>query len=600
QAFIKALKDNGLEYNDRMFVQGDFSGRSKGFAAQLLNNNPDVEAIFCVNDDTTMGLYEELKERKLRAGRDVSVFGYDDSAMAAIASPSLSTIRADSAQMGYEALKMAVKLLNGEDIKEVVVPTEFILRDSICINGEQKRKRLGFRDIFYGNFFDIHQERVNELSIIYRQLSTSIEGISPKGFKAYSDEYNNIIHHLERFCEQGALHYADMNKFMLAIGDMERDTLANCDKEERDDIRQLFSDISKKVVLYMNEHFGDLKKDREHEGFEIKVFAHNMLQFDRGWEQSYGILLQNLEWLNIKTANIYMYEEPILHLYGKEFELPDKVYLKATLCNGKVNAVLGKKQQYDVNSIFQKTVFSNNDIQKTAFLPLFFRELIYGFLICDITDELFMHGELLLNQMSAAVKMIKLLQINEDIQQKLEENLVVLKENNVKLDNLSKSDVLTGILNRRGFLAEADNFFKEKKSRGRCVAILYIDMNNLKIINDGFGHDEGDFSLKLIGTILSEQMSDCGIAGRIGGDEYACVFSAPDADACKAVVNDIYNCFAVFNKNSDKVYNITVSIGVFISNPDNNISLEDAMIQADESLYQVKKHRTKDVLKVKC
>ncbi len=604
QAFISVLKDNGIAYNEKMFVEGDFSSRSQKVAAELLNNNPDIEAVFCVNDDTAMGLYEELKRRNLRAGRDLSVFGYDDTTMAAISSPSLSTIRADSAKMGYEAIKIAFQLMNGEDIKDVVVSTEFILRDSICKIEENVRRKQGFNDIFYGNFFNIDRERVDELSIAYRQFTSSIAGISPGEFTAYSDEYNNIIHLLEHFCEKGALHYADMNKFMLAISDMEKGVLRFCDDKERDTVRQLFSDINRKIVLYMNEHFGDLRKENENVSFEIKVFAHNMLQFDKGWEQSYGILLQNLEWLDIKVANIYIYEEPIMHLYGDKLELPDKVFLKATLNNGEVTTVLGRAQQYNTDVLLKDTLFSNpaflhSDIKQMVLFPLFFRELIYGFIICNLTDNVFKYGELLTNQMSAAVKMIKLLQINEDIQQKLDENLIVLKENNVKLDTISKSDVLTGILNRRGFLTEAEKFFKKENAAGKNVAVLYVDMNNLKIINDKFGHDEGDFSLKLIGTILSDKMKECGIAGRIGGDEYACVFSAVDTENCESVINEIYAAFTEFNKNSDKVYNITVSIGAYLVHPESDISLEDALIQADESLYQVKQHRTKEVLKEK-
>ena len=61
----------------------------------------------------------------------------------------------------------------------------------------------------------------------------------------------------------------------------------------------------------------------------------------------------------------------------------------------------------------------------------------------------------------------------------------------------------------------------DAQGQGECVLVFYADMNNLKIINDRYGHEEGDFSLKLIARLLKENVSEKGIVGRIGGDDFA-------------------------------------------------------------------------------
>ena len=95
---------------------------------------------------------------------------------------------------------------------------------------------------------------------------------------------------------------------------------------------------------------------------------------------------------------------------------------------------------------------------------------------------IFTMGDFLLNQLNSAVKMIYMLQENDLIQKQLEEHLSVLRANNLELDNLSKSDVLTGIMNRRGFFQSAEQFMKEQFAKGEKVLVSYIDMNNLKIM----------------------------------------------------------------------------------------------------------------------
>ena len=112
-------------------------------------------------------------------------------------------------------------------------------------------------------------------------------------------------------------------------------------------------------------------------------------------------------------------------------------------------------------------------------LPLYSNENLYGVVLMDLTEKVFENGEFLVNQLSSAAKMIDLLKTNEKVQQKLEESLAVLKENNIALDNLSRIDAMTGILNRRGFMDAAQKMIDRKDG---TVYVIYVDMNNLKII----------------------------------------------------------------------------------------------------------------------
>ena len=233
-------------------------------------------------------------------------------------------------------------------------------------------------------------------------------------------------------------------------------------------------------------------------------------------------------------------------------------------------------------------------------LPLYANEMLYGILMFDLTDEVLEYGEFLSNQISAAVKMLNLLKNNENIQKQLEESLYVLKENNLELETLSKKDPLTGICNRRGFFEYAEPMLKKARAAEKTFLVLYADMNNLKIINDRYGHEEGDYSLHTIAEILAEivqkEQTGDGVVARIGGDEYACALMTEKKK--ELLLQELYDAFTVRNEQSDKPYNVTVSIGACALEPGDEHSLADALSLADEQLYEVKKLRKKDVAKI--
>ncbi|MGN0377644.1 MAG: GGDEF domain-containing protein, partial [Suilimivivens sp.] len=265
--------------------------------------------------------------------------------------------------------------------------------------------------------------------------------------------------------------------------------------------------------------------------------------------------------------------------------------------DGVVSSVPYLRQEIKLKNIYYNSFIDKEKKYSFACMPLFSSEMLYGILLCDLTEGVFVNGEFLINQMSSAVKMITLLKANEQIQQKLEDSLRILRENNIALDTLSKSDSLTGIFNRRGFYTEAEKMIEENRKTGGNLLAIYVDMNNLKIINDRYGHEEGDFALKLISDILSEEMKNAGIAGRIGGDEFACIMRYQPADDGADVLTKIYDRFVMFNESSDKPYNVTVSAGASLIGAKDNITLKEALTQADEKLYEVKKFRKKDVAK---
>lgn len=606
--FVEALDSHGIEFSGQAYVEGDFTRNDTKAFKELMDKNPDMEAVFCVNDDTAIGIYEEAGKRGLQIGKDLHILGYDDIIWATKMNPPLSSVRADAAELGEEALKMAVRMIYGEKVESKILPTKFVKRDSIG-TGTQTEDNAKieifssdaidtyFDDIFFRYRHEKYQDKMKNIQKAFRELLSTLTLVYGKG----EDTPENAIkiqRALDGLLNEEALEYADINNLLNCFEGIYR-TLKNAlsDTEQRFRLQEKFSVIYRKIIRATDIRFGKIAEQQSKENYAMKVFVRDILQFEKGNDQSYTFMLGHLEWLGIKNAYVYTFKNPVMHLPREQFVPPGQMYLKAVLQEGKVSAVPSLKQTVRLKDIFNNSYTGGEKRNDYVCLPLFSKEVLYGVLLCDLTEGIFINGEFFVNHMSSAAKMITLLKANEEIQQELEDSLTVLRENNIVLYTLSKYDSLTGILNRRGFYIEAEKIIAEAEKEGGNLLAVYVDMNNLKIINDRYGHEEGDFSIKLIGDILSEEMKETGVAGRIGGDEFACIMKYQNADDGEEVLNKIYHRFTVFNHSSDKPYNITVSAGACRMAARNETALQEALTQADEKLYEVKKFRKKDVAK---
>lgn len=602
--FIRVLEENQMSYDEECFVEGNLSRFSRQAFDTLIENNPQLQGIFCVNDDTAIGLYEALKLHGRMPGKDVMVFGYDNMLSSAKMEPPLSSVWADPAQLGESALRTALRLINGEKVENQVLSTKFIRRDSLGTvtkkGGQEYDRRLDrnyidvyFNEIFYRYEKEEKDRNIAEIRAAYKKLMDKIIDLYEAGTST-AEQKHEIIRLLDVFISYNAMDYADMENFLIHI-----EQLYHAFRQKGDgwhELEDVFSIVYHKTVMALEQRLGRISESRENEQYVMKLFVRDIMQFEKGNDQSYAVLLEHLGWLDIQNAYLYVFKKPVMHLEHEELEIPDKLYLKAVCREGIVESVLGAQQERTSREIFRDSEPGKGRTSLVV-LPLFSNEMLYGILVCDMTEKLFENGEFLVNQMGSAVKMLELLKANEQIQRQLEESLVTLKENNIVLDTLSKSDVLTGIKNRRGFYHSGEKLLERNKAAGERTLVAYVDMNNLKIINDRYGHDEGDFSIKLISEILTKVAADTGLAGRVGGDEFALAVPVLPTDEERAFVEKIYNRFREYNESSTKPFNVTVSVGTCMVEPGDTLTLKEAMTLADGKLYEEKQFRVKSVAK---
>jgi diguanylate cyclase (GGDEF)-like protein len=157
-----------------------------------------------------------------------------------------------------------------------------------------------------------------------------------------------------------------------------------------------------------------------------------------------------------------------------------------------------------------------------------------------------------------------------------------------RLEKLATTDTLTGLTNRRHFLALADKEWSRFQRYQRPLSMLMVDIDHFKAVNDRFGHATGDEALKLVAENCRTGQRESDTVGRIGGEEFALLLPETDAAQARVVAERIQSNLAIqpFIADGEPVV-LTVSIGLAAATL--SMSGIDALMKAaDQALYSAK------------
>jgi diguanylate cyclase (GGDEF)-like protein len=159
-----------------------------------------------------------------------------------------------------------------------------------------------------------------------------------------------------------------------------------------------------------------------------------------------------------------------------------------------------------------------------------------------------------------------------------------------ELRDLSETDEQTGLYNRRGFLTMALRDIKLAKRVSSEVALFYMDLDGLKIINDTLGHLEGDRAIEEVAGILRGTFRDADVLSRIGGDEFAALCFCSAGIESKMILERLRENIHRHNQEASRPYQISLSIGMSVlplreATGDDHAFLLGLLAEADRLMY---------------
>ncbi len=179
------------------------------------------------------------------------------------------------------------------------------------------------------------------------------------------------------------------------------------------------------------------------------------------------------------------------------------------------------------------------------------------------------------------------------LQATVDQLLASIREREVQRQQLHQAathDQLTGLLNRAAVLDFLTHDVARRRDAGETVAVLFVDLDGLKTLNDDYGHDVGDRAIAVTADALREAVGPCDVVGRLGGDEFLVVLCAAHSPSGAAMADRIRTTVACRSVETGQiVVALQCSVGVALAQCDAETDPVELVRVADEAMYEGKK-----------
>lgn len=611
EVYRTVLAENNIPVDDSKIVYGNFSEYSEEVVSELLDRHPDLEAIVFANDQMTIGGYRVLKSRGYKIGKDILVTGFDNSITSLVQDPPLTTVENNIMDLGYNALYQAISLVKTGKTTKSLLHSNLIRRNSCgcspasdsnsiqALNGQLSEitpeKLLDyFKEKFMNHYFNsFYAEQMFQtldpffLHFIYPIFDDS----KTPSRQQIQDEINEIFN-------SELINYFSNEQFSYTLN-LLSEFLLNLDiqPEKTLQLSKLFSAALSYLSCTLSSELHNTIRQHKTDTWSSVYITRDTLLTSNDETQCFQLIMEKLLNSGFKSAYIYLYDQPVKQYPNGRWEIPDNVLFQACNKDGEISVFHAEDRIIPSSMVFHNK-YTNNDIRHTMVVtPIFTNEVQHGLFVCEADIHTFGNIYAAALQLGTSLKFISLMKQQFAIQNRLESTMSEINEKNDLLNHLYITDELTQLYNRRGFFEVTQRYINLKSNAGKTGIITFADMDNLKQVNDKFGHKEGDFALKQIAETLRKSFSDDAIIARLGGDEFVAFTLINSTDMKNKITGALSEYTNNVNATCGKPYYIDLSYGITEFTCSETLNIEDILIQADEILYQNKRYKRKSVLK---
>ena len=602
EVYKETLELEGIAYEDKRVVYGDFTEDVGDIVEDLINKNPDLQAISFANDVMALGGYKKLKEMGKMPGKDILVTGFDDDIFAVSMNPPLTTVDASSADLTYKSILNARRFIDGKKIERMSIRTYLVQRSSCGCNGldvELQRERLRLDGLESGSkrfvdesikylfgMFDDDESVIR----IKQSLGTFLEEYSRFILSNCDREVLETLNYaFDTILETNLLSYTTPEKvFNLLQSLLYEGTLVIKDQKNQVLLNEMFADY------YRHLSFAGLSLTRENLSKTERISrlinkqTGDVFLMSNTEDIPYDHLLDGLGTVGFRRTYLYLFQGNTKTSADVEWRCPPSVLLKAINDENGIRILPEELQLLRTENMFANEFIPDNRRQTVVVFPLFVGEDMYGMLVSEMDSSNLNNMSPVSYQIAVTLKSLFMIEEQNKAKQNLQASLDQFKEDNSRLNAIARFDELTGLFNRRGFLDYAQAEIANPENRGKRALICFADMDNLKYVNDKFGHDDGDFSLREIASVLKESFREGDIIGRLGGDEFIVFALVQVSDYEKNIKDRIAAITKKHNEAVNKPYPIDMSTGICEFICSNDIDIHEIIDKADEKLYKEK------------
>lgn len=604
ESYKCVLAEENIPYNDDYVIYGNFEESTGELVGELIDRHRELEALVFANDMMAHGSYDILARKGLKIGRDILIMGFDNSDFAASAVPSLTTVEANAAELSYEAIAAARTVIETGGLGQMKTETHLVLRSSCgCMDFEHKNMadKIGIDDLVHLSTIDELIEKIyqylfnvymadSELNAIKEEADIIIRMlVNIAETEQHEDMEKELMQIYLKFLSRPLFRYTTVEKLTNVIMALQHEMAENIsDYGFYRHIMGIFVDLYRELAIMNGQFIQGQQAGMEKMTRQINNMTVDMFRMDSGERIPYERALNDLSIVGMDSAYLYTFNEVISHEKESEFIRPDKLRFRAYYNDGKVYSIPENEQLIDTDDLFAPERLPKDRRLTMVLSPMFSCEELYGLLISEVHYEQFKNIMPVNMQISMALKSLLLLEQQENVQRKLEENMAKILNDNNMLTEISRTDQLTGLYNRWGFMEHVKNIVTNPGNKGRRALVLYADMDGLKTINDKYGHEMGDLSLKGMAAMLKETFYFEDVVARYGGDEFV-AFTLVDEKHNEQTIRERLNMvIKKHNDGSSYDFMLDFSAGICETVCEPGINIYKVLAEADRILYKEK------------
>ena len=189
-------------------------------------------------------------------------------------------------------------------------------------------------------------------------------------------------------------------------------------------------------------------------------------------------------------------------------------------------------------------------------LPLYYEEYIYGFFICNMTPTMLTESDFISEHYGVAVRLLYLIRENEEMVRNLEEKFYHSNDCEKYSNPVRRRDIFSS---EQEFM-DAIQLHLNHREQKQDMIVGIISINHMKIINERFGRDEGDFTIQTVAQLLQGYIGENGVIFHENRDEFRFVFNGNTS--LNMVKKQLLDLLEKLNAESGKPYNISIGIGL--------------------------------------
>jgi diguanylate cyclase (GGDEF)-like protein len=572
-AYRAVVEEFNLGTDPRLVVWGwhDFNQGYKAFWT-LQTSGVKFTAILASNDNSAVGAMRAMHEAKIHIPGDIAIMGFDDQPGAIAQVPPLSSVHVPLGLIGEQALVMMVDHLTQHGPLESILISPRIVRRQSCgcipevvfsaLNGE---KHVQFPNLQQALRYKTDKEKQEQ--VVREMLNVLPSTLRFPGEEEARQACEALV---KAFCqslsEMNPVHF--QTAFIDIINELERFD------RSLDPWQEMISVLRREMVLlpfqWENSATLRLAEDMLH---EARAAVGESAQRE-GQRHQYQRAIHALA-LNALTAQLSaaLSEQQVVkilhnHLSVMGIRHAQVLFFEAEGDDPVAQSLVldvdedGTSKRFPSREFPPPDLYAPDEFLNLVLLPLVFQGENLGYVAFDATNDLGACAVIAV-QLAATIKVAQL---------------------HKQVVDLSLTDALTGLNNRRSF----ELFLKNEVSRSqrflRSLVIALVDVDNFKEYNDTYGHPAGDDALQQIGRCLSAGRRSADIVARIGGDEFVLILPETDLNGALEVCRRIR---AMITALDNLKRQLSVSIGIAASSGfgvDSDVLIE----QADMALYESK------------